>query len=72
MPIVRIELLEGRPQEIKQIIANEMTDVLVRNFGVAPSQVYVIFADVPLNDWAVGGRFFESLPSPQKKTNLCA
>jgi 4-oxalocrotonate tautomerase len=65
MPIIRIEMLEGRSQEIKQKIAHEMTEVLVRNLGSDPAHIYVIFADVARSDWAVGGKFFDSPPPAQ-------
>jgi 4-oxalocrotonate tautomerase len=63
MPIIRIEMLEGRSQAIKQKIANEMTEVLVRNLGSDPAHIYVMFADVARNDWAVAGKFFDSPPA---------
>lgn len=58
MPIVRVEMLQGRPQEAKQKIADDITQALVRHAGVAPEHVYVMFADVAHADWAVAGRFF--------------
>lgn len=60
MPIVRVEMLEGRSQSTKQKIANEMTDVLVRNLGTDPAHIYIMFSDVAGSDWAVGRTFFES------------
>ena len=64
MPIIRVEMLAGRSQEIKQKIAKEMTDVLVRNLGSDPAHIYVMFADVARSDWAVGGKFFDNPPPP--------
>lgn len=58
MPIIRVEMLAGRPQEVKQKMAEELTEVVTRNLGADPSHVYVMFADVAHEDWAVAGRFF--------------
>lgn len=58
MPIVRVEMLQGRSQEVKEKIAADITQALVRHAGTAPDHVYVMFADVAHADWAVGGRFF--------------
>ena len=64
MPIIRIEMLEGRPQEIRQKIATDMTEVLIRHLGAQPEHVYVMFSEVARKDWAVGGRFFDNPASP--------
>lgn len=60
MPIVRVEMLAGRSQPTKQKIADEMTDVLVRNLGADPAHIYIMFADVAGSDWAVGSTFLDT------------
>jgi 4-oxalocrotonate tautomerase len=70
MPIVRVEMLEGRSAEIKQKLAEEITAVMVRLCSTDPAHVYVIFNEVPRGDWAVAGKFFPesaaNLAKPQK------
>ena len=65
MPIVRIEMLPGRSQEIKQRLTTEMTTLLARELGVDAAHIYVMFSEVAHKDWAVGGRFFAQPPSAQ-------
>lgn len=60
MPIIRVELLTGRPPEVKQALAAELTAVAARHLGSAPAHIYVIFNDVAHQDWAVAGRMFDT------------
>ena len=60
MPIIRVELLAGRPPEVKQALAAELTAVAARHLGSAPAHIYVIFNDVAHQDWAVAGRVFDA------------
>jgi 4-oxalocrotonate tautomerase len=62
MPIVRVEMLEGRSAEVKQQLAAEITDSVVRRAGVDPAHVYVMFTDVARSDWAVSGKLFAQSP----------
>ena len=58
MPIVSVQLLAGRTQEIKDKIANEITDSIAKHASVDKNHIYVLFNDVEPQDWAVGGTFF--------------
>lgn len=60
MPIVRVELLAGRPPEVKQALAAELTALVARHLGNDPAHVYVIFEDVAHHDWVVAGRVFDT------------
>jgi 4-oxalocrotonate tautomerase len=55
MPIVRVTMAEGRSQEQKTALAREITDSLVRHCGGDASHVYVLFDDMPPDQWLVGG-----------------
>jgi 4-oxalocrotonate tautomerase len=58
MPIVRIEMLAGRGPEIKQQLAQEMTQTMARVCQCDAAHVYVMFHDVEHQDWAVAGELF--------------
>jgi 4-oxalocrotonate tautomerase len=60
MPIIRVELLAGRPPEVKKALAAELTEVASRHLSSAPAHIYVIFNDVAHQDWAVAGRVFDT------------
>jgi 4-oxalocrotonate tautomerase len=55
MPIVHIEILEGRPASKKRALISEVTDAVVRSLEVQPAQVRVLLREVPPEQWAVGG-----------------
>jgi len=59
MPIVRVEMLVGRPPKVKRALAAELTAVVARHLGNDPAYVYVMFNDVSRGDWAVAGRMFD-------------
>lgn len=55
MPIIQVQVLEGRSDEkIKQLIAG-ITDTAVRTLDVKHEQVRVIVQTVPHKYWGVGG-----------------
>jgi len=56
MPIVNVQLLEGRSEEQKAKIAQIITDALVNIGGAEPDAVIVIFSDVKKSDLAKGGK----------------
>lgn len=60
MPIVRVDLLAGRPPAVKQALAAELTAVVARHLGSAPAHIYVMFNEVAHHDWAVAGRVFDN------------
>lgn len=69
MPIVRVELLAGRPPEVKQALAAELTTVVARHLGNDPAHVYVMFHDVAHGDWAVAGRVFDTPPGKAQQVS---
>jgi 4-oxalocrotonate tautomerase len=56
MPILRIDLLSGRPPEVKRVLAERLTDTVVQTLGVFPEAVRVLIREVDPGDWYVGGR----------------
>ncbi|GGG01087.1 tautomerase [Paenibacillus abyssi] len=55
MPIVHIEVLEGRPVEkIKKLIEN-VTDTVVETLEVPKQNVRVLVSEVPKTHWGIGG-----------------
>lgn len=55
MPIVRVELWPGRPQESKEKLAKAITEVMVENIGCPAQAVTVLFDEIPKENWAIGG-----------------
>ncbi len=55
MPIVRVTLAAGRSSAQKKVAALEITETIVRHCNAHAEHVYVLFDDVPADDWTVGG-----------------
>ena len=55
MPIVRIEMLQGRSPKVKNELIARVTDAVVTTLGVDPQQVRVLLYELPPEHWAVGG-----------------
>jgi 4-oxalocrotonate tautomerase len=55
MPIVRIDLLEGRAPERKTDLIRRVTEAVVAALAVQPEQVRVLLSEVPPEHWGIGG-----------------
>jgi 4-oxalocrotonate tautomerase len=42
----------------KQVVAAEITQIIVKNTGTPAEYIFVIFEDVAPSDWAGGGKLF--------------
>ncbi len=56
MPHVRIDLYSGRSKEQKRLVAAAITDAFERILQSNPADVVVIFNEVEVGDWLVGGQ----------------
>lgn len=67
MPIIQVQVLEGRSDEkIKELIAG-ITEATVRILEVNPEQVRVIVQPVPPKFWGTGGITKDGQKSQLKK-----
>lgn len=64
MPIVRVTLAAGRTAEQKKAAALEITQTLVDRLDAHREHVYVVFEDVPPDEWIVAG---ETITERKKK-----
>lgn len=55
MPIIQIQILEGRSEEQLNKLVTTMTESAVNSLEVKPEQVRVIIHEIPKKHWAVGG-----------------
>jgi 4-oxalocrotonate tautomerase len=63
MPLIRVELFEGRSVEQKRALAQALTEAAVRTLGCAPGAVDVMLFDVARSDWATGGELWSDKAS---------
>ncbi len=55
MPVVTVEMWEGRTIEQKKQLAEGITSSLVK-IGVPQEAVHIIIKDNPKHNWAIGGK----------------
>lgn len=55
MPIVRVELLEGRPMEKKRELAERVAEAVAQTLGIDQGRVRVLLYELPPEHWTVGG-----------------
>jgi 4-oxalocrotonate tautomerase len=55
MPVVIVEMWQGRTVEQKSQLAQGITEEFVK-IGVPRDQVHIIFKDNPKYNWATGGK----------------
>lgn len=55
MPIVQIEILEGRTVEQKRAMVKEVTDAICRTLSTKPDAVRIIIRDMKFENFAAAG-----------------
>ena len=55
MPIIQMNLLEGRTVEQKRSVVAAVTEAVVRTLGVKPEQVRILINELAGEHFAVGG-----------------
>ncbi|MEO7912551.1 MAG: 2-hydroxymuconate tautomerase [Roseiflexaceae bacterium] len=67
MPIIRIELIEGRTPELKERLIRNVTEAVTTTLAVQPAQVRVLLYELPPEHWAVGGQSKAAQPAGDGK-----
>lgn len=56
MPIVTVKMLEGRTDEQKRALCEQVTDVLVETIGAKREAVSIVIEEMSKNHFATGGK----------------
>ena len=60
MPMIRVDILEGRPEEMKKELAERLTQALSEVMGLPPDATHVVIEERDKRNWSVGGvRFID-------------
>ena len=63
MPIIHVEMLEGRDLAQKRELAEVFTREMVRICGCSEAAIHIVFDDIQKQDWAIGGQLLhDKLP----------
>lgn len=63
MPVVTIQMWEGRSVDQKRELVKAVTKALVDIAGASPDKMTVIIQDVPKTNWGMNGALASDLPS---------
>jgi 4-oxalocrotonate tautomerase len=55
MPVVKIDLWEGRTNEVKEKLIREVTEAVSKSLGISKEHVTIIINDVPKSNWGIQG-----------------
>jgi len=58
MPMINVQMFEGRTVEQRRKLAKELTEGTVRALGCQPSDVQIILTDVKKENWAEAGKLY--------------
>lgn len=56
MPLIQVQMFEGRSVEQKRAFAEAVTREAARTLACDPASVDIIFVDVKKSDWATAGK----------------
>jgi 4-oxalocrotonate tautomerase len=63
MPIVQIQIMEGRtPEKVKSLIAR-VTDVISEELDAPKERIRVLVTEVPKTHWGIGGVAASDIPN---------
>lgn len=55
MPIIRVEMFEGRSEAQKRELVRDLTDGFLRTCGGKPESVHVVIGEYSPSNWGVAG-----------------
>ena len=67
MPVVIVEMWEGRTVEQKRNLVKAITEAMVVHAGAKPDALHVIIHDVPKDCWAKAGVLSSDASLPKEK-----
>ncbi|MFS4436868.1 2-hydroxymuconate tautomerase [Paracoccaceae bacterium GXU_MW_L88] len=63
MPIIRIDISEGRTHEQKAAISRDITESVSKHTGLAAEKVMIFWTDLPRHNQCVGGEMRATPPA---------
>lgn len=71
MPMITVDLFEGRTRQQREAFAKEVTEAAVRVLKAPADHTWVIFRNHPKSHWAMGGSLCDAEP-PQSFSSSAA
>ncbi|WP_138419586.1 tautomerase family protein [Aquibacillus sediminis] len=67
MPLIQINILEGRPPEKKERLIREVTDLVADVLEAPPQNVRVMIQEMPPDNWGIAGESVKKRKQSAKK-----
>lgn len=64
MPVVRVEIYDGRSLDQKRELVAGITEVVARVCAVSAEGVHVIIDEVKRENWSIGGKLWPDRQKP--------
>lgn len=61
MPVVQVNIKEGRTLDQKRRVVARITDVLVEECGAARERIHIIINEVEEDNWGRGGQLLSDI-----------
>ncbi|MFC2949832.1 4-oxalocrotonate tautomerase [Virgibacillus sediminis] len=61
MPLVNVQIMEGRSQEKIETMMKNVTDTISESLDAPKENVRIIVTEVPKSHWSIGGTTAEKL-----------
>jgi 4-oxalocrotonate tautomerase len=61
MPYINIQIAKGHSEERKSRIARRIADIVMEETGLPDDAVWIVFQDIPTEQWFVGKRSVREL-----------
>jgi len=61
MPIIQVNLMEGRSDELKEALIAALTEATVQSIGAPRESVRVLLNEMPKSHWGIGGKSAKAL-----------
>jgi len=55
MPIIHVDMFEGRTVEQKRKLVAALTEAVVQSLGAKPESVHIVLQDMAKHDYAIAG-----------------
>ena len=56
MPVITVQMLQGRSVDQKRALAKELTEAMVRAIGTKAEAINVVIQELPRENWATAGK----------------
>ncbi|AIF80800.1 4-oxalocrotonate tautomerase [endosymbiont of Acanthamoeba sp. UWC8] len=67
MPVLVVNMMEGRTDDQKRLLVEKVTDAVCVALGSEPNRVRIIINEMPGNGYAIGGKLMQDTDEKYKK-----